>query len=70
MVKVTVMGSRFVLIQGDGDLDLKQIIQGAQEWFEQWFESIVPRIPNKVAVDRCIELISFQFSVISVVQLL
>jgi hypothetical protein len=40
-MKVTVMGSTYVLLQGDEGDDLKDIIMNTKEWFEQLFEEIV-----------------------------
>ncbi|GKV26106.1 hypothetical protein SLEP1_g35459 [Rubroshorea leprosula] len=50
--RIRAMGGKLVLLDCDDKEELKDLVEMASEWLEQWFEEVSPWTPEKVAEER------------------
>ncbi|GKV11938.1 hypothetical protein SLEP1_g23150 [Rubroshorea leprosula] len=50
--RIRAMGGKLVLLDCDDKEELKDLVEMASDWLEQWFEEVSPWTPEKVASER------------------
>ncbi|GLT45722.1 hypothetical protein SLA2020_195340 [Shorea laevis] len=55
-IKTKTMGGKLILLEGDDKEELKEIVENAKQWLNQWFDDIKPWSPNMVATERFVWL--------------
>jgi hypothetical protein len=55
-VKVTPMGSKLVLLEGQEEGEVEALMDDAKEWLDQWFSEIRPWSPDEIDNERTIWL--------------
>ncbi|GAU45707.1 hypothetical protein TSUD_86830 [Trifolium subterraneum] len=55
-VKVTPLGSNLTLLEGQEEGEVKDLMEDAKGWLEQWFKEIRPWNPKEIDVERSVWL--------------